>query len=223
MKALLADAMDAGALGISFGLFYTPSCYSKTEELIVLAQVAKEKGGMISAHIRNEGDKLVEAVDEFITIVKATGIRGVISHHKAAYARNHGKVNETIKKIEAAIAEGFDIYCDVYPYVASRTSLAARFIPKEYVNDRLQTYLQDPQMRKMFQKAAYENFGNDFSWVLLNNHTAYPKYSNLRLTDAAKLHNKDPLETVFDILEQEPKCHACYFVMCEQDIPNFYL
>ncbi len=218
MKALLADAMDAGALGVSFGLIYTPSCYARTDELIALAKVAKEKGGMISAHIRNEADELVEAVEEFITIVKTVGIRGVISHHKAAHLKNHGKVNKTMQMIQSAIDEGFDIYCDVYPYTASRTSLAARFIPKEYVNERLPEYVKDPQMREMFKQTAIEKLGKDLSWVLLNNHTAYPQYSGMRLADAAKLHNKDPWETVFDILEEEPKCQACYFMMCEQDV-----
>ncbi len=112
MKVLLEDAMDAGAVGVSFGLIYTPSCYAETEELIALARVAKEKGGMVSAHIRSESDQLVEAVEEFITIVKASDARGVLSHHKACGFKNHGKVHTTLKMLEKANREGCDIYCD---------------------------------------------------------------------------------------------------------------
>ena len=223
MCDLLRDAMDAGAIGISYGLIYTPSCYADTEELIVLAKVAKEKGGMISAHIRSESNQVIEAVKEFITIAKAANVRGIISHHKSTQPANHGKVKTTIAMIEQANREGCDIYCDVYPYIASRTALAATFIPKEYVNGKLiPSYLQDPAMREQFKKWNYELRGSalcdDLSWVLLNVIPPFPEYSGKLLTEAAKLHGKDPWETLFDILEVHPGCGACYFTMDEADV-----
>ncbi|MBQ9838114.1 MAG: D-aminoacylase [Oscillospiraceae bacterium] len=223
MCDLLRDAMDAGAMGISFGLIYTPSCYADTDELITLAKVAKEKGGMISAHIRNESYRVVEAVEEFITIAKAANIRGVISHHKSTQPANHGKVKTTIAMIEQANREGCDIYCDVYPYIASRTTLSATFIPKEYANSKLiPTYLQNPEMRAQFKQRNYANrertLCEDLSWVLLNTIPPYPQYNGKRLTEAAKLHGKDPWETLFDILEVHPGCGACYFTMDEADV-----
>ena len=218
MKQLLRDAMDAGAMGVSFGLIYSPSCYSETEELIELAKVAAEKGGMIAAHIRNESEKLVEAVEEFITIARAAKVRGVISHHKAAYAKNHGKVKTTLAMLEKANAEGCDIYCDVYPYTASKTSLSSRFIPKEYINSHLPEYLKDPALRAMFHEKAASQWGDDLSWVLLCDCHAYPQYSGLRLHEAAALHGKDGYETVFDILEKQPGCQGCYFSMAEEDV-----
>lgn len=218
MCDLLRDAMDAGAMGVSFGLIYTPSCYAQTDELIALAKVAKEKGGMIAAHIRNESDLVEEAVAEFITVVKAAGIRGVVSHHKSSLSRNHGKVKKTIAMIQQANREGCDIYCDVYPYIASRTTLSATFIPKEYRNGKLPEYLRDPVLRGQFKQRNVEKRGYDLSWVMLNTCTEYPAYSGQLLTEAAKLHGKDVYETLFDILEKQPGCGACYFTMCEEDV-----
>ena len=218
MKDLLRDAMDAGALGISFGLIYTPSCYAQTDELIAFAKVAKEKGGMIAAHIRNEGDDLLEAVEEFITIVKSAGIRGVLSHHKAAWQANWGKVQKSIALMEQAISEGCDIYCDVYPYTASKTSLSARFLPKEYCNGKVPEHLRDPGLRAQFKTRCQNLWGDDLSWVLLCDCPPFPAYSGLTLPEAAALHGKDVWETLFDILEQKPNTQGCYFMMCEEDV-----
>lgn len=218
MEALVRDAMDAGAMGISFGLYYTPSAYAGMEELIALAQVVKEKGGMISAHIRSESNKVIESVEEFITIVKATGVRGVISHHKSSGKGNHGKVKTTLKMIEKANAEGCDIYCDVYPYIASRTTLSSVFIPKEYVNGKVSEHLSDPKLRRMFREQGIEKHGKDLSWVLLNVCTQYPQYSGKRLNEAAKLHGKDDWDTLLDILHTQPACCGCFFSQCEEDV-----
>ena len=218
MEDLLREAMDAGAMGVSFGLIYTPSCYAETDELIALAKVAKEKGGMISAHIRNEQDHVIEAVEEFITIAKAANVRGVISHHKSSLPRNHGKVKTTLAMIEKANREGCDIYCDVYPYTASATRISARFVPPEYDTDRVSEYVQDPQLRSQFRERNVELFGEDLSWVQVLNCPAFPDYAGLRITEAAKLHGKDGYDTLFDIIAAQPSCQAAFFSMCEEDV-----
>ena len=218
MKGLLREAMEAGALGVSFGLIYTPSCYSKTEELIALAKVAGEMGGMIAAHIRDERDLVIEAVQEFITIARTAGVRGVISHHKACQTQNHGKVNTTLAMMEQANREGCDIYCDVYPYIASATSLAATFVPKEYNNGQLVANVQDPQLRAQFEARNLEKFGPDLSWVQLLTCTAYPAYTGLRIDEAAALHGKGHYDIVFDIIAAQPSCQAAFFSMCEEDV-----
>lgn len=218
MKQLLREAMRAGAMGVSFGLIYTPSCYAKTEELIELAKVAGEMGGMISAHIRDEKDHVIEAVEEFITVVKAAGVRGVISHHKSCQPQNHGKVKTTLAMLEQANREGCDIYCDVYPYTASATRLSARFVPIEYDTDKVAQYVQDPQLRKCFRAKSIAAFGEDLSWVQLLTCTAYPEYTGLRLSEAAKLHGKDQYDTAFDIIAKQPGCQAAFFSMCEEDV-----
>ena len=218
MCDLLRDGMDAGAMGVSFGLIYSPSCYAETEELIALAKVAKEKGGMIAAHIRNETDFVIEAVEEFITVVKAANIRGIVSHHKSTQPQNHGKVNITLAMIEKANAEGCDIYCDVYPYIASRTTMSATFIPKEYLDGRIPQHMQDPALRAQFKERGLKRWGPDLSWVLLNTCTFEPAYSGKRLSEVAQMHGKDHWDTLFDILEQQPGCGACYFTMSEADV-----
>ena len=148
MCDLLRDAMDAGAMGISFGLIYTPSCYAKKEEQIELFKVVAEYNGIAAAHLRNEADTVVEAVEEFLDVLKTAKVRGCISHHKAMFKQNHGKVNITLPMIQKAIDEGVDVYCDVYPYIASGTTLESRFIPDQYRQgaDKLRAFLSDPQV-----------------------------------------------------------------------------
>lgn len=218
MGRLLREGIQAGALGISFGLIYTPSCYARTEELIYLAKVAKECGGMLSAHIRSEADDLVAAVSEMITVAKAADVRTVFSHHKAMFRQNHGKVNTTLALIRQAIREGADLYCDVYPYIASSTSLATRFIPDKYVNDQLPEYMKDIRLRSELKTKNLEKWGEDLSWVPINTCAYDPAFSGLTLTEAAQLHSKDVYETLFDILQAQPQCQASFLSMCEADV-----
>lgn len=218
MKALVRDAMDAGAMGISFGMYYTPGAYASLEELIALATVAAEKNGIISAHIRSESDFLIESVEEFITIVKASGARGVLSHHKACMQKNHGKINTTLAMLEKANREGCDIYCDVYPYTASRTSVASVFIPGEYRDGRLDAHLKKPELRSMLREEGIRAYGEDISWVLFNACTAFPQYSGIHLDEAARLHGKDQWDTLLDILTEQPNCQGCFFTQREEDL-----
>lgn len=224
MAQLLREGIRHGALGISFGLIYPPSCYAKTDELIYLAKAAAECGGILAAHIRNEGDDLVEACREFLTVIKASGARAVFSHHKAAGKENWGKVKTTLKMIDEANKEGCDIYCDVYPYIASHTSLSARFIPKDLFsggNLVLAERLAEPAVRQRIRKEYEEKNGknSDFHWILLASCPTYPQYVGLRLDEIAAKHGKDPIETACDlIMDSKNNCRACYFSMCEEDV-----
>ena len=109
MKSLLREGMAAGAIGLSFGLIYVPGAYATTEEVLELAEVAAECGGILASHIRGEGDLLLEAVDEFLGIIKHTGARAVFSHHKAAGKKNWGKVKTSLAMIDKANEEGCNI------------------------------------------------------------------------------------------------------------------
>lgn len=224
MGELLREGIENGALGVSFGLIYPPSCFAKTDELIYLAKIAAKCGGMISAHIRDEGYTFCSACEEFLEVIKASGARGVFSHHKAMYKENWGKVNHTLRMIDQANEEGYDVYCDVYPYTASRTVLSARFIPQEYHsggNDVLVERLADDSIREEIKKINIEKFGadDDLSWVLITKCDAYPQYSGLRLNEIAKMHGKDVYDTICDIVKDcKNECHACYFLMCEEDV-----
>jgi len=224
MGQLLREGIAHGALGVSFGLIYPPSCFAKTRELIYLATVAAECGGMVSAHIRDEGDSLVEACKEFLEVIRVSGAKAVFSHHKAMYQRNWGKVNETLKLIDRANEAGCDIYCDVYPYTASMTSLSARFIPKEYHSGggrALIARLLDKTVRREIKQAYLQKFGDDvLDWVLLTSCPNYPQYHGLLLSEIAKQQGTDSFDTICDILikSENASSQACFFLMCEEDL-----
>ena len=107
MKAMMRDAMEHGALGVSFGLIYAPGCFAKTNELMEIAKVVGEYHGIAAIHLRSESDQLAAAVRECIEIVRASGVRGVVSHHKVTgLYENWGKVHTTLRMIDQANAEG---------------------------------------------------------------------------------------------------------------------
>jgi N-acyl-D-amino-acid deacylase len=118
MQDLAAQAMDDGACGLSSGLIYQPGRYSDTEELIAVAAAVAPYGGLYNTHMRNEGDRLLEAVEEALRIGREAGVAVNISHHKAAGRRNWGRVRDSLARVDAANADGGDVTLDVYPYVA---------------------------------------------------------------------------------------------------------
>jgi N-acyl-D-amino-acid deacylase len=125
MKEMLAQGMEAGALGLSTGLIYPPGMFSATEELIELGQVAGEHGGIYASHIRNEDDAMLDAVAEALRIGEEGGVPVQVSHHKATMERNWGKVEQSLRMIDEARARGLDVTVDVYPYTAGSTYLGA--------------------------------------------------------------------------------------------------
>ncbi len=129
MKQLVERAMQSGAWGISSGLIYVPGRYAKTDELIELAKVAAGHGGIYASHIRNEGGRLAESIDEAIAIGKGAGIRVHVSHLKASGKAYWGLVGKALEKIAAARSAGMKVTADQYPYIASSTKLAAMVIP----------------------------------------------------------------------------------------------
>ncbi len=127
MKRLVAEAMSQGAGGFSTGLIYEPGRYSRTDEVVALAREAAGAGGLYASHIRNEGDRLMEAIEEAITIGQQAKLPVQISHHKAAGVRNWGKVADSLARIDQANAAGADITLDVYPYTAGSGPMAQYF------------------------------------------------------------------------------------------------
>jgi len=129
MKAMVAEAMQAGAVGMSTGLIYPPGVFSKTEELIELTRVVAKYGGVYFSHIRGEGPSLINAVREAIEIGEKGGTPVQISHHKAAGRRTWGRLKETLRLMEEARSRGVDVTYDQYPYTAGMTSLATLLPP----------------------------------------------------------------------------------------------
>ena len=123
MQRHVADAMEAGAVGLSTGLVYPPGSFAQTDEIIELAKVAAKHGGLYASHIRNEEEGLLEAVDEAIRIGEEAGLPVQISHHKASNKPNWGLVNDSLARLNAARDRGVDVTSDVYPYTAFSTIL----------------------------------------------------------------------------------------------------
>ena len=123
MARLLAQALDEGGWGLSTGLIYQPGKYATPAEVEALAKVAAERGGLYATHMRSEGDRLLEAIDEVVELARATGIRCEISHLKTSGRRNWGKIDAALEKIERAMAEGLILGSDRYPFCAAGTDL----------------------------------------------------------------------------------------------------
>ena len=121
MQALVRQAMEDGALGVGSSLIYAPAFYAATDELIALCMVAGEHGGMYISHMRSEGNRLLESIDELITIAREAGLPAEIYHLKAAGQDNWGKLDAVIERVEAAQAEGLAITADMYTYTAGAT------------------------------------------------------------------------------------------------------
>ena len=150
MKAALAQAMDEGAIGFSTGLIYAPGCFAELEEIVELAAVTAEKGGIYASHIRDERDKIEEAVAEALTISERGNVRTLISHLKAAEKQNWGKIPKIIQQIETFNEKHPDLQAavDVYPYTAISTKMRA-FIPKYILEDGIANVpekLKDPKV-----------------------------------------------------------------------------
>ncbi len=221
MKQLLRDGIEHGAMGVSFGLTYPSSGYAKIDELIELAKVAAENNALVAAHIRDEGDQLVRSTAEFLSILKASGARGIHSHHKAMGNNNWGKVSHTLRMMDQANEEGVDVYCDVYPYCASNTDLIDRFIPQELHSEGAESILkllESPQKREELRQRNIDKWGEDLSWVLITRSKLFPDHPDKRIPELAALCGKDPYDVVFDLIQSQPTITGNYFMVCEEDL-----
>jgi N-acyl-D-aspartate/D-glutamate deacylase len=165
MKVMLDGAMKDGAFGLSTGLNYAPGRNALKKEVVELCKVVNKYGGLYSSHIRCEGDRLIQATEEFLDICESAAVRGTISHHKASGRSNYGKVNETIRMVEKARKKGVDIIIDLYPWRFGGTtkSLGDRFagflsgdLPGKTPREELVEHLKDDTEWKRLKTAAYE-------------------------------------------------------------------
>ena len=150
MEELTLQSMKDGAVGLSTGLIYLPGMYSPTEEIVALAKVAASKGGVYATHMRYEGTKVNEAIEEALTIGREANIPVQISHFKVTGKNNWGRSTETLGMVEEARRQGFDVTIDQYPYTASSTNLAVR-VPDWALEgglDSLRVRMKDPETRK---------------------------------------------------------------------------
>lgn len=163
MEALLEESMEVGGLGLSLGLMYAPGCFAAREELVTLARVASRHGGILTAHIRGEGDHLLSSLKEVLSIAEEAGAPLQISHLKAVGKRNWGTVRRAIDQLSAARLRGVDVACDAYPYAAGSTtilSLLPPWLQKGGVAGALEG-LADPSVRS---RVAQELRGEPDTW-----------------------------------------------------------
>ena len=232
MKQLVAGAMEDGALGLSTSLQYVPARFAKTEEIVELAKVARQHGGIYITHQRSEANALDASLDEVFTIARQANVPVEIWHLKTAYKKNWGRMPEVLGKISAARAQGLDITADVYPYIAGSTSLSACLPPwaQEGGGEKMLSRLQDTALRQRLKKEIstdsqdWENIylgSGGPSGILLGSvvNRELEPLQGKRLDEVARLQNKDPLDALFDlILADHGQTGAIYFMMSESDL-----
>jgi N-acyl-D-amino-acid deacylase len=233
MKAIMATAMKAGAMGMTTALIYPPSSYATTEELIEVAKVAGQYGGIYASHIRGEGKEVVQSVDEAITIGERAGLPVEIFHLKAAYQPGWGKLmSEVGSHIDQARSRGVDVAADMYLYTAGGTGLEA-VIPSWAFDGgapKLLERLKDPATRTRLKKEIQsgspgwwnivEASGGWDNIVLVNaQNKDNARYEGKTLSQIAKEMNKEPADAAFDLVSQgKGRVLAIYHMMSEQDI-----
>ena len=213
MKDLVREAMEAGAIGVSTALIYPPAVYASTEEIAELAGVAGEYGGRYYTHIRNEGDQLLEAIDEALEIGRSAGVPVHIFHLKAAGRGNWPKIEQAIAKIKAARATGQQVTADIYPYINNGLGIQSLIHPRHFAEGRgrLLERLDDPKLRaeirdEMENQGGWENWyrhvGSDWSKVIVGRtgDQRYAKLSGQSLAAMAESQNEDPWDAFFNLV-----------------------
>jgi len=232
MKALVRDAMRDGAVGVSTSLMYAPAPYAKTEELIALASEASKSGGIYATHMRNESDSALEAIDEAVRIGREAHIPVEIWHFKIAGKANFGKMPDLIARVNQARAEGVDVEADTYAYTAWFNSMSA-FVPA-WAHDggdaKLIERLKDPATRVRIRKDMetpskdWDNEWDEISGpqdVIIGvvQNPSLKKFQGKRLNEVAQIMNKDPMDTLFDLLIEDKAFTGCaVFGMSEPDV-----
>jgi dihydroorotase/N-acyl-D-amino-acid deacylase len=232
MKALVRQAMEQGALGISTALIYPPGHYAKTDELIELAKVASQYGGIYATHMRSEGKSEMEAIDEALRIGREAHIPVEIFHLKVAGKSRWGSMPQVIAKLQAARDSGVDVTADMYPYLAGATALASALPPwvADGGTDKLLERLRDQAVRVRIKKEMAEEHADWENLYLASGGApgvmvASVVEQNLKpftgktIAEIAQLQKKDALDTLFDlVLADKGRSQALYFIASEDDL-----
>jgi N-acyl-D-amino-acid deacylase len=231
MRALVHQAMDEGALGVGSSLIYAPAFYAKTDELVALCEEAGKSGGMYISHMRSEGNRFLEAIDELIDIGRRAKVPAEIYHLKAAGRQNWGKLDAAIQKIEAARASGVRVTADMYTYTAGATGLDAAMPPwvQEGGLKAWQARMKDPATRARLQKEMttptddWENLlmsaGPENVLLVAFKNDALKPLTGKTLAEVAKMRGKTPEETAMDlVIEDDSRVGTIYFLMSEDNV-----
>ena len=231
MRALVRQAMKEGALGVGTSLIYPPASFAETDELVSLASEAGRCGGMYISHMRSEGDRLLESVDELIEISRRSGAPAEIYHLKQAGRANWNKLDRVIAKVEAARAQGLRVTADMYTYTAGGTNLAASMPP--WVQDggveRMLERLRDPAVVARVKREMLQP-GKDWENLYLHARPEGVRIASLTegslkpligktLAEVAKMRGVTPEQLVIDLtLEDRGRASALYFLMSEDNV-----
>lgn len=232
MKSLVAAAMRDGALGLSTSLQYIPARFASTDELVELAMVAQQYGGIYATHQRSEANALDESLQEVFEIARRAHIPVEIWHLKTAYKKNWGRMPEILNRIKQARARGLDVTADIYPYIAGSTALSACLPPwaQEGGTEKMLNRLRDPAARERMKKEISED-RKDWENIYLGSGGAsgvligsvvnrdLEALQGKRVSEIAAEQKKDPLDALFDlILADHAQTGAIYFMMSENDM-----
>src|SRR2546423_32373 len=229
MARWTAEAAVEGALGFGSAFIYPPGTFASSDELVALAEAA---GGTYISHLRNEGDRLVEAVDELIDIARRAHVRGEIYHLKQAGKTNWSKLPAVIERVEQARAEGLDVTADMYPYAAGATGLNACMPPwvqeggfRAWLERLRNPSLRGRVAREMREPGRdWENLylaagGPDGVLLVSFKNDALKPLTGKTLTEVARMRGRPPEETVMDlVVEDESRVGACYFIASEDNL-----
>jgi len=231
MKALVRQAMEEGALGVGSSLIYAPAFYAKTDELAALCEAASPYGGMYISHMRSEGNRVEQAVDELVEIARRANVPAEIYHLKLAGRQNWGKIDSILKKVDDARAAGLRITADMYTYTAGATGLDAAMPPwvQEGGYDAWAARLKDPVIRERVKKEMstptddWENLylfaGADKVILVGFKNDALKPLTGKTLAEVAKLRGKSPEETAMDlVIEDGSRVGTIYFLMSEDNV-----
>src|SRR5262245_16757489 len=224
MVDLVRQGMRAGAFGLSSGLYYAPGSYSKTDEVVALARMAAQFGGVYSSHIRDESDYsigLVAAVQEVITIAEQAGLIGVVSHMKALGPASHGLSMALVERIEAARARGVQVYSDQYPYNASGTGIVGALMPRWAQvagRDAILRRLRGDERKKILEEVR-ENLARRGgpATLFISRYQPDPSLEGRHLAELAEKAGKSPEDYALDLLARGD-ASLVSFNMSERDI-----
>jgi N-acyl-D-amino-acid deacylase len=241
MQGIVSAAMQQGAAGVSTGLIYPPNAYANLDELVALSTPAAAVGGRYASHLRHDGKRLREGIEEAVAIGERAKLPVHVFHIKVTGQQNFGRMKEVVAIVEAARARGVRVTADIYPYVASSTSLTAT-LPQWVMDggvDKLVERLSDRATRARVRRdmedpnATWDNrYQSAGTWAnvqlaSIGRQRGLPsaadnpnaKYEGMRVADAAKAAGKDPFDFVFDLLRDTRASVGCvYFIMSEDDV-----
>jgi N-acyl-D-amino-acid deacylase len=200
MKSIVSEGLAAGVLGLSTGLVYEPGSYADTDEIVELASLMTDSGGLYTTHMRNEGEHLLESIEETLQIGQRAGVPIQISHHKAAGKNSWGKVKDSIKLIELAQTKGINVHADQYPYTAGSTILSA-----------------------VVNQGSFDSSASGLGYmapddVVIASTRDHPEWQGKSISEMSDILNLPPQSAAERVLELEPGTTAVLHSMSEEDV-----